>query len=175
MSGIVVILIAIIVAVPLLVPTSVYKEQVVSLVKKQTGRDLTIGGDVGLSFFPRLAVKVDDVDLSNATWAKDKSMASMKELRAAIKIIPLFSGNVEIDSFMLVDPVIHLEVKADGTPNWQFSDAVAPTAPAPRRSPASRLRRSFTTTHRRPLPNAIALPIGISGVVRFARRVVLPS
>ncbi|MES1991858.1 MAG: AsmA family protein [Pseudomonadota bacterium] len=131
LAGIVVILIAIIVAVPLLVPTSVYKEQVVSLVKKQTGRDLTIGGDVGLSFFPRLAVKVDDVDLSNATWAKDKSMASMKELRAAIKIIPLFSGNVEIDSFMLVDPVIHLEVKADGTPNWQFSDAVAPTAPAP--------------------------------------------
>ena len=117
LAGIVVILIAIIVAVPLLVPTSVYKEQVVSLVKKQTGRDLTIGGDVGLSFFPRLAVKVDDVDLSNATWAKDKSMASMKELRAAIKIIPLFSGNVEIDSFMLVDPVIHLELNADGTPN----------------------------------------------------------
>ena len=101
-----------------------------SLVKKQTGRDLTIGGDVGLSFFPRLAVKVENVDLSNATWAKDKSMASMKELRAAIKIIPLFTGNVEIDSFVLVDPVIHLEVKADGTPNWQFSDAVAPTTPA---------------------------------------------
>ncbi|MGV8995432.1 MAG: AsmA family protein [Parvibaculaceae bacterium] len=129
--GIVVVLVAVIVAVPLLVPTSVYKEQVVSFVKKQTGRDLTIGGDVGLSFFPRLAVKVDNVDLSNAPWAKDKSMASMKELRAAIKIMPLFSGNIEIDSFILVDPVIHLEVKADGTPNWQFSDSASPAAPAP--------------------------------------------
>jgi len=129
--AVVVLLIAVIVAVPLLVPTSVYKEQVVSLVKKQTGRDLTIGGDVGLSFFPRLAVKVENVDLSNATWAKDKSMASMKELRAAIKILPLFTGNVEIDSFVLVDPVIHLEVKADGTPNWQFSDSAPAAAPQP--------------------------------------------
>ena len=120
LAGIIVLLVAVVVAVPMLVPTDVYKNQVVALVKAQTGRDLTIGGDVGLTFFPRLAVKVENVDLSNAPWAKDKSMAAMKELRAAIKILPLFKGEVEIDSFVLVDPVIHLEVKADGTPNWQF-------------------------------------------------------
>lgn len=130
LAGVVVLLIAVVVAVPMLVPSSVYKERVVALVKAQTGRDLTIGGDVGLSFFPRLAVKVEDVSLSNAPWAKDKDMASMKELRAAIKLLPLFKGDVEIDSFVLVDPVIHLEVKADGTPNWQFESASAPAAPA---------------------------------------------
>lgn len=130
LAGVVVLLIAVIVAVPMLVPSSVYKERVVALVKSQTGRDLTIGGDVGLSFFPRLAVKVEDVSLSNAPWAKDKDMASMKELRAAIKLMPLFKGDVEIDSFVLVDPVIHLEVKADGTPNWQFESASTPAAPA---------------------------------------------
>lgn len=129
LAGVVVLLIAVIVAVPMLVPSSVYKERVVALVKSQTGRDLTIGGDVGLSFFPRLAVKVEDVSLSNAPWAKDKDMASMKELRAAIKLMPLFKGDVEIDSFVLVDPVIHLEVKADGTPNWQFESASAPATP----------------------------------------------
>ena len=127
-AGIIVLLIAVVVAVPLLIPSSVYKERVVALVKAQTGRDLTIGGDVGLSFFPRLAVKVNDVRFSNATWAKDPDMAAMKEMRAALKIMPLFRGEVEIDSFVLVDPVIHLEVKADGTPNWQFETA-KPTAP----------------------------------------------
>tara|TARA_R110000868_G_scaffold129378_11_gene338140 strand:- start:191 stop:2221 length:2031 start_codon:yes stop_codon:yes gene_type:complete len=120
LAGIIVLLVAVVVAVPMFIPAEVYKNQVVALVKAQTGRDLTIGGDVGLAFFPRLAVKVENVDLSNAPWAKDKSMAAMKELRAAIKIMPLFKGEVEIDSFVLVDPVIHLEVKADGTPNWQF-------------------------------------------------------
>jgi AsmA protein len=130
LAGIIVLLVAVVVAVPLLIPSEVYKERVVALVKDQTGRDLTIGGDVGLSFFPRLAVSVENVDLSNAPWAKDKSMAAMKELRAAIKIIPLFSGNVEIDSFVLVDPVIHLEVKADGTPNWQFETGTKSTPSA---------------------------------------------
>lgn len=129
-AGIIVLLIAVVVAVPMLIPNHVYKERVVALVKAQTGRDLTIGGDVGLSFFPNLAVKVEDVDLSNAPWGKDKSMASMKELRAAIKIMPLFKGEVEIGSFVLVDPIIHLEVKADGTPNWQFNAGATPT-PAP--------------------------------------------
>lgn len=135
-AGIIVLLIAVVVAVPMLIPSAVYKERVVALVKAQTGRDLTIGGDVGLSFFPSLAVKVENVDLSNASWGKDKSMASMKELRAAIKLLPLFKGDVEIDSFVLVDPIIHLEVKADGTPNWQFNSAAAP-APAPADAAAS--------------------------------------
>lgn len=129
-AGIVVLLIAAVVAAPLLIPTSVYKQRVVELVKAQTGRDLVIGGDVGLSFFPRLAVKVEDVSLSNAPWAKDREMASMREMRAALKIMPLFRGEVQIDSFALVDPVIHLEVKADGTPNWQFEQAAAQPAAA---------------------------------------------
>ncbi|MEN6542016.1 AsmA family protein [Parvibaculum sp.] len=121
--GIVVLLAAVIVAVPMLVPADVYKQRIVSLVKAQTGRDLSIGGNVGFSFFPRLAVKVENVSISNAPWAKDRDMASMREMRAALKVIPLFKGDVQIDSFALVDPVIHLEVKADGTPNWQFASA----------------------------------------------------
>lgn len=130
LAGLIVLIVAVAVAVPMLIPAEVYKERIIALVKTQTGRDLTIGGDVGLSFFPSLAVKVENVALSNAAWAKDNDMAAMKELRASIKLVPLFSGNVEIDSFVLVDPIIHLEVKADGTPNWQFDTGSAPAKPA---------------------------------------------
>lgn len=135
-AGIVVLLVAVLVALPLLIPTAVYKQRIIAIVKAQTGRNLTIDGDVGLSFFPRLAVKVDDVRLSNATWAKDADMASMKEMRAVLKIPALIHGAVEIDSFTLVDPIIHLEVKADGTPNWQF-EAPASAAAAPAAAAAS--------------------------------------
>src|SRR3546814_10880062 len=38
-AGIIVLLIAIVVAVPLLIPSSVYQERVVAMVKAQTGRD----------------------------------------------------------------------------------------------------------------------------------------
>ena len=53
-------------------------------------------------------------------------------LIAVVVAVPMLvpGSEVEIDNFVLVDPVIHLEVKADGTPNWQFESASA-AAPAP--------------------------------------------
>ncbi|ABS62175.1 AsmA family protein [Parvibaculum lavamentivorans DS-1] len=123
--GLILVLVAVIVAVPMLIPMETYKNQVIATVKQQTGRDLRIDGDIGLSFFPNIAVSLENVGFSNASWAREPEMASMKEMRAALKLMPLFSGNIEIDSFSLVDPVIHLEVRRDGTPNWQFEAAQA--------------------------------------------------
>jgi len=135
LAGLLLIVIAAVIVVPMLVPMETYKTKVAELVKTQTGRDLRIDGDIGLSFFPNIAVSIGDVGLSNADWARDSEMASMKEMRAALKLIPLFSGNVEVDSFILVDPIIHLEVRKDGTPNWQFETASS-QAPAAEETPA---------------------------------------
>ncbi len=126
LAGLVLLLIAVAVAVPMLIPMATYKAQVAEAVKAQTGRDIRIDGEVGLSFFPNIAVSIEDVGFSNASWAKEREMASMKEMRATLKLMPLFRGAVEIDSFVLVDPAIHLEVRRDGTPNWQFETASAP-------------------------------------------------
>ena len=125
LAGLLLIVIAVVIVVPMLIPMETYKAKVVELVKAQTGRDLRIDGDIGLSFFPNIAIAIGDVGLSNPEWARDSEMASMKEMRAALKLVPLFSGNVEVDSFVLVDPIIHLEVRKDGTPNWQFETASA--------------------------------------------------
>ena len=45
--------------------------------------------------------------------------------------MPLLSGEVAVDRFVLVDPVIHLEVDKKGQPNWVFGEAAeaAPAAP----------------------------------------------
>jgi len=136
LAGLLLILAAAIVVVPMLIPMETYKGKVTELVKAQTGRDLRIDGDIGLSFFPNIAVSIGDVGFSNATWARDAEMASMKEMRASLKLLPLFSGNVEIDSFILVDPIIHLDVRKDGTPNWQFESARTAAAPAAPETPS---------------------------------------
>ncbi len=128
--GLILLLVAVAIAVPMLVPMETYKAQIAAAVKEQTGRDLRIDGDIGLSLFPNVAVSIGDVGFSNASWGKEREMASMQEMRAALKLMPLFRGAVEIDSFVLVDPVIHLEVRRDGTPNWQFETARAAAAPA---------------------------------------------
>jgi AsmA protein len=121
--GLVILVVAAILVLPMLISSDTYKGKLIEVVKVQTGRDLVIGGDVRLSIFPVLGVKAEDVRFSNAGWAKEPDMATMKTLRVSLKLIPLIRGELEIDSFVLVDPVIHIEVKADGTPNWRFESA----------------------------------------------------
>lgn len=130
LAGIIVILIAAVVAVPMFIPMETYKSQIQKIALQQTGRELKIGGDISLSFFPSIGVEANDVAFANASWAKTPDMATMKSMHVSLKLLPLFSGNVEVDSFTLKDPVINLEVRKDGTPNWQFETAET-TAPAP--------------------------------------------
>ena len=80
LAGLLLIVIAVVIVVPMLIPMETYKAKVVELVKAQTGRDLRIDGDIGLSFFPNIAIAIGDVGLSNPEWARDSEMASMKEM-----------------------------------------------------------------------------------------------
>ena len=130
-AGIIVILIVAVIAVPMFIPMQTYKAQIQKIAQQQTGRELKIDGDISLSFFPSIGVEVNDVSFANASWAKNPEMATMKSMHVSLKLLPLFSGNVEVDSFTLKDPTIHLEVRKDGTPNWQFETAqTTPAAPA---------------------------------------------
>src|SRR5918997_967415 len=74
---------------------------------------------VGLLFLPRLAVQAEDVHLANLPGAADADMASLKELQVQLELWPLLTGTVEVARFVLVEPVIHLEVDQEGRPNWQ--------------------------------------------------------
>lgn len=129
---VVVVLIGAIVAVPYLVPVGWVKDQVVAGVNSATGRDLQIKGPIKVNALPTLAVELQDVAFSNAAGAKHKEMATLKSLQVALKWLPLIFGRAEIDRFVLVDPVIHLEVDKQGKANWDFgtAKAAAPSAPA---------------------------------------------
>ena len=122
-AAIVVLVIAAAVVVPMLVPLETYKQEVVQQVRNATGRDLRIGGEVKLSLFPSLALEVNDVAFANASWASTPDMAKLSRLDVALKILPLLSGKVEVDRFVLVDPVINLEIDKQGRPNWRFETA----------------------------------------------------
>jgi AsmA protein len=47
-------------------------------------------------------------------------MMSLKSLQAELKIWPLLRGVVEVDRFVLIEPEFHLEINAEGRPNWAF-------------------------------------------------------
>lgn len=116
-------------AAPFFIPVETYKTQIAQAAKEATGRDLTIQGDMRLSLLPRLELEAEDVSFANAPGAAQADMARLKKLLVQLQIFPLISGEVRVDSFVLVEPVIHLEVDKNGRPNWQFAEAGA-AAPA---------------------------------------------
>lgn len=117
-------------AAPSFIPVESYKPQITALVKEQTGRELTIDGDISLSFLPRLAVSVNDVTFQNASWASTPHMAKMEQLEIVLKIFPLIRGEVALDRFIMRRPEIDLAVNRQGVGNWVF-DTPAQSAPAP--------------------------------------------
>ncbi|HEX6141437.1 MAG TPA: AsmA family protein [Geminicoccaceae bacterium] len=107
-------------AAPFLIPVDTYKRQVAQQVEAATGRALAIDGPVDLQLLPTVALQADQVRLANREGAAEADMLRLEALQVELKVLPLLTGSVEIDRFVLVGPAIHLEVDAEGRPNWQF-------------------------------------------------------
>ena len=109
--------------VPFFIPKDVYRSQIETQAEAALGRDVTIGGDIGLSVFPALSAKIDGFEIANPEGFSDPLMIKAGSVRAIVKWLPLFSGRVEIGSFVLEDAVVSLEQLADGRTNWVFETA----------------------------------------------------
>jgi AsmA protein len=138
--GLVVVVIGVALALPFVLPTETYKQQLIAQVERATGRTLTIAGPLEFSLLPKLALEAEQVRFANLPGAAEADMASLDELQVELKLWPLLRGAVEVDRFVLVRPVIHLEIDQKGRPNWQFGgeqptaeeaggDGSAPEAP----------------------------------------------
>lgn len=129
-GALVVVLIVVAIAAPFFIPVETFKAQAEQKVQEATGRKLTIAGPVKVSLIPSLAIVAKDVHFANAPGFSSPEMATLGGLELKLKLLPLLSGEVAIDSFVLDKPVINLEVNKQGVPNWQFGDATKkPAAP----------------------------------------------
>ena len=99
--------VALAVIVPMVIPATVYRDQVVTAVQGATGRQLHINGSVKLTILPNLAIEANDVALDNAPGGIAREMATLSQLQVGVKLLPLLHGSIEISRFVLSDPVIH--------------------------------------------------------------------
>ncbi|MGE5547977.1 MAG: AsmA family protein [Solirubrobacterales bacterium] len=126
LGALLIVLVGAILMLPTLVPADRIKNEVVAQVKAATGRDLAIDGKVSVSVFPSLSVEVSNVALSNLPGYSVKDMVRLGALEVKLKLLPILSGTVAVDSFVLIDPVVTLETDKKGRPNWQFSSGETP-------------------------------------------------
>jgi AsmA protein len=108
---------------PFLIPVDTLKGQLQAQVERATGRALQIDGPVDLQILPTLAVEAENVRFANAEGAASPDMATLKALQAELRLWPLISGRVEVGRFVLIQPVVHLEIDQEGRPNWRFGEA----------------------------------------------------
>lgn len=108
-----------------------YKPQIVAEVKKATGREMAIDGDLRLNLFtlnPGLAV--DGVKFANAPWGSRPEMATVKRFEVKVSVLPLLSGTLDIDQVVLEGADILIERNREGVGNYEFQAEKKDTAAA---------------------------------------------
>ncbi|MET0182540.1 MAG: AsmA family protein [Caulobacterales bacterium] len=109
--------------------------EVERIVESATHRDLTITGDVGVSFYPVIGIRADDASLANVPGGRAPALASVKTISLGVEILPLvLRRDVIVRRLVLTDPRIALEIDAAGEPNWSF-ERRPPGQPSPPSAP----------------------------------------
>ena len=115
---ILVLFIAALILIPLLIDPNDYKQELVEQVKDHTGRDLLIDGDIELTVFPWIGIKFGKVALSNAAGFDNPVFAGTDKVSIRIKLLPLLSKRLEMDTVTVHGLTLNLARDANGHNNW---------------------------------------------------------
>ncbi|MTI00772.1 AsmA family protein [Roseibium sp. RKSG952] len=123
-------------------------------VRAQTGRELTLSGDVRLSFWPVLGMETGPVTFGNASWAGPQPMLSANSLAVGVDASALLAGDLRIKRVLAEDPVLRLEL-SEGRGNWELTVAQSgATVPANEAGTPPATEQGAITLDRLELTNA---------------------
>lgn len=101
-----------------------YKGVIETKVTEATGRKLVIGKiEIKPSFSP--TVELENIEFANASWAKDKQMATVDAIDVGVGLIPLLHGKYIVHKFVIRNAVINLEENEENGANWVFDTGVS--------------------------------------------------
>ncbi len=105
-----------------------YKDWLVNKVQQETGRHLTLTGDLGITFYPWLGLKARDLRLGQAEGFGDTAFVRMDYVNFRIKTLPLLQGQYEIDTVNIQGAELNLAKNSQGVSNWDDLLAAEPTS-----------------------------------------------
>ena len=95
-----------------------YKEEIVDLAESFTGRPISIEGEMDISLYPWIGIKINDVTIGNPSGFSNKTFATVGQFDVRVKIIPLLQKRLDIDKLVLHRLALDLEMNAAGDNNW---------------------------------------------------------
>ena len=129
-----------IVALVSLIDPNQFKPQLAELVRKSTGRELVIAGEIDWRFWPSLGLSLEQVALHNPIGFAEPDLVRFEQGEASVALLPLLSHRLEIGKVTLSGAHLFVQTKADGSSNLSglikdatadASEPVVPATPAP--------------------------------------------
>lgn len=94
-----------------------YKPQILEAAEN-AGVPLEINGELNVTVFPRIGLNINEVAVKLPDEAKT-TLASVNQVAVSVKVMPLFSGSVEVDRVIVDKLETDLVVDKSGVGNWQ--------------------------------------------------------
>ena len=95
-----------------------YKEEITELAESVTGRTIRIAGDMAISLYPWIGIKISEVTIENTPEFSNKTFATIGQFDVRIKFIPLLQKRLDIDKLVLHRLVANFEINSAGENNW---------------------------------------------------------
>jgi AsmA protein len=106
-----------------------FKPRIEAEVKKATGRDFALVGDIQVGFYPWLALRTGPGQFDNPAGFPAEPMVSWQSAQLGAKLFPLLRGELVVDRVRLRGADVRLVRRADGSANWQGIGSTDPAAP----------------------------------------------
>ncbi|MFQ2173732.1 AsmA family protein [Aeromonas rivipollensis] len=124
-----------IVALVSLIDPNEFKPQLVEQVRKSTGRELVMEGDIGWRFWPSLGLSLERVALRNPAGFAEPDLVRFERGDASVAVLPLLSHRLDIGEVTLTGAHLFIQTRADGSSNLndlvKTPEAAKDSEPAP--------------------------------------------
>ena len=118
LGAVAVLLVVVAAALPLFFDPNDHKDRIAALASQHAGRDIKIDGDIALSIFPWLGVRLPTVEIGNAPGFPEPIFAKIDEMQLRVKLLPLFVKRIEMDRLTVRGLTVNLSRRGDGVSNW---------------------------------------------------------
>ncbi len=119
LSILLVIIISAVFILPRLITLDRFKGKIEATLETSLNRKVFLG-DMSLAFWPGIGAEIKEVRIANLSGFSEKDFVSLKSIQVLVKILPLLTGNIEVDKFILIEPRILIEKNRVG--KFNFAD-----------------------------------------------------
>lgn len=111
-----------------LVDPNQFKPLIAEQVKKNTGRELVIEGDIQWRFFPTIGFDIGQTAFRNPTGFAEPNLVQFDSAALSVSVMPLFSQQLEIGNVSLQGGHVFIQTLPNGTSNLDGIGKQADTA-----------------------------------------------